>query len=79
MSDGTVSDQGTAGRRVTVSTSTCEGTGYCVLVCPSVFSVGADGKSVVNEAAARLAPLADLTEAETMCPTSAVRVHQPAD
>ena len=62
--------------RVAVSTSTCEGTGYCTQLCPEVFSLRDDGKATVDEAAAEAASISDLQEAATMCPTSAIRVDE---
>ena len=60
--------------RVTVSQA-CEGTGYCVQLCPEVFALTSAGKSSVDPAAAARASADDLLEAERMCPTSAIRVE----
>lgn len=59
--------------RVTVSRA-CEGTGYCVQLCPEVFAIAADGRSSADPAAAARASADDLLEAERMCPTSAIQV-----
>jgi ferredoxin len=60
--------------KVTVDPVRCGGTGYCVRLLPQVFRLGDQGPAEVWRA-----PGPDLAErvreAETLCPTNAIRVE----
>jgi ferredoxin len=60
--------------KVNVNYRSCEATGYCVQLVPSVFDLDDDGNLAVNEEEAQKVDLAELREAEQMCPTTAISI-----
>jgi ferredoxin len=60
--------------KVNVNHRSCEATGYCVQLVPSVFDPDDDGNIVVNQEEARKVDLARLREVEQMCPTMAISI-----
>ncbi len=72
-------DPAPASGHVEVDTLLCQGTGYCVTVCPDVFVLdAADG--LARARAPTVAPelLDAAEEAEQLCPTGAIRLRRPA-
>ncbi|HCU96300.1 MAG TPA: ferredoxin [Actinobacteria bacterium] len=66
----------TVGRlRVSIDPLVCACTGYCVQVVPAVFDLSGDGPTVVLDPHPPLDLLDSLSEAETLCPTHAIRVQ----
>jgi ferredoxin len=64
--------------RVGIDPLTCAGTGYCVEVAPEIFALAGTGPAAVlqDRPPAELLELA--REAETLCPTSAIRIDVAA-
>lgn len=60
---------------VSVDSLECASTGYCVQVVPEVFELSGAGPAVVIDPHPPLELLDHLTEAETLCPTHAIRVE----
>lgn len=61
--------------KVAVDPVRCGCTGYCVKIAPMVFQLPSEGPARVIEAAP-VDEHADLVkEAETVCPTNAIHVH----
>ena len=60
--------------KVNVNFRSCEATGYCVQLVPSVFDFDDNGDLVVSQEAAQKADLAQLREVEQMCPTMAISI-----
>ena len=60
--------------KVNVNLRACEATGYCVQLVPSVFDLPDGGELVVDHEAAQRVELAELREAEQMCPTTAISI-----
>lgn len=62
--------------RVSIDPVVCACTGYCVQVMPAMFALDEDGgPTVVLDPQPPLDLLGDLREAETLCPTQAIRVE----
>jgi len=62
--------------RVTIDPLACARTGYCVQVMPALFELDeGGGPTVVLDPQPPLNLLGDLREAETLCPTQAIRVE----
>lgn len=61
--------------RVSIDPLVCACTGYCVQVVPAVFGLDGDGLTIVLDQSPRPAMLSELREAETLCPTRAIRVE----
>jgi ferredoxin len=62
--------------RVSIDPDVCACTGYCVQVMPAVFELDEDGgPTVVLDPQPPLDLLGGLREAETLCPTQAIRVE----
>ena len=53
----------------------CACTGYCVRVAPAVFGLSGDGPTVVLDPHPPPDLLDSVREAETLCPTHAIRVE----
>jgi ferredoxin len=65
---------------VSVDPLECAGTGYCVQVAPEVFDLSGAGPAVVLDPHPPPDLLDRLSEAETLCPTHAIRVEtRPED
>ncbi len=63
--------------KVSVDPLRCAGTGYCVRLLPEVFRLGDRRTAEVWQAPGP--ELAErVREAETLCPTNAIRVENPA-
>lgn len=66
--------------KVKVDKNLCLGCGTCVGVCPEVFKIGDDGKSVVNEQYANEindpAIIERTNNAKIACPTQAIIVTE---
>jgi len=65
--------------RVSIDPLVCACTGYCVQVVPAVFGLDGDGPTVVLDPYPPLDLLGQLREAETLCPTHAIRVELLAE
>jgi ferredoxin len=61
--------------QVSIDPLVCACTGYCVQVVPAVFRLEDDGPTEVLDPNPPLGLLGDLREAETLCPTQAIRVE----
>lgn len=62
--------------RVSIDPLVCACTGYCVQVMPAMFELAeGSGPTVVLDPRPPLDLLSDLREAETLCPTQAIRVE----
>jgi ferredoxin len=61
--------------QVSIDPLVCACTGYCVQVVPAVFRLEDDGPTEVLDPHPPLDLLGDLREAETLCPTQAIRVE----
>jgi ferredoxin len=62
--------------RVSIDPDVCACTGYCVQVMPAMFELDSGGgPTVVLAPQPPLDLLGDLREAETLCPTAAIRVE----
>ncbi len=60
-------------RSVEIDREACEGSRYCEQVAPALFRVGDDEKAEVLVAEVSDDQLALLEEAESLCPTFAIR------
>jgi ferredoxin len=60
---------------VSINPLVCACTGYCVQVVPAVFDLEGDGPTVVIDPHPPLDLVDELREAETLCPTQAIRVE----
>jgi ferredoxin len=60
---------------VSIDPLICACTGYCVEVVPAVFDLTDDGPTVVLDPHPPLDLLDQVREAETLCPTQAIRVE----
>jgi ferredoxin len=68
------------GLHVSIDPLECACTGYCVQVVPEVFDLSGTGPTTVLDPDPPLDLLDRLREAETLCPTHAIRVdvvHRP--
>jgi ferredoxin len=62
--------------RVSIDPLACACTGYCVQAMPAMFELDVGGgPTVVLDPQPPLDLLGDLREAETLCPTQAIRVE----
>jgi ferredoxin len=59
---------------VSIDPLECACTGYCVQVVPEVFDLSGTGPTVILDPDPPLDLLDRLREAETLCPTHAIRV-----
>jgi ferredoxin len=59
--------------RVSIDPLVCAYTGYCVQVVPAVFRLEDDGPAQILDPHPPPELLGDLREAETLCPTQAIR------
>jgi ferredoxin len=60
--------------RVRIDPLSCAGTGYCVEVAPEVFGLAGTGPAAVLQAQPPPGLLEAVREAETLCPTNAIRI-----
>ncbi len=58
-----------------VDKDTCIGCTLCTAVCPSIFSMEDDGKSVAKDVELDNETLIDAREAESQCPVEAISVE----
>ena len=61
--------------KAVVDQDTCIGCELCVGVCPNVFSMNEDGKSISNGIALSGQDLEDANEAVEQCPVAAITVE----
>jgi ferredoxin len=62
--------------RVSIDPLVCACTGYCVQLMPAMFELDEDGgPTVVLDPQPPPDQLSDLREAETLCPTQAIRIE----
>jgi ferredoxin len=64
---------------VSIDPLVCACTGYCVEVVPAVFELTGDGPTVVLDPHPPSDLLDQVREAETLCPTQAIRVEVLAE
>jgi ferredoxin len=60
---------------VSIDPLECASTGYCVELVPAVFDLSGDGPTAVLDPQPPMDLLDRLREAETLCPTHAIRVE----
>ncbi|KXF55797.1 ferredoxin [Rhodococcus sp. SC4] len=60
--------------KVTIDPTLCQGHGRCVTICPDVFDMDDQGNGVVVTADVPTELQADVDEAVTACPESAIIV-----
>lgn len=58
-----------------VDKDTCIGCGLCTAVCPSIFRMDDDGKSVAKYEELSNETLIDAREAESQCPVGAISIE----
>lgn len=62
--------------KAVVDKETCIGCELCVSVCPAVFSMDEDGKSIAISAAVPANEEADAKDAAEQCPVAAISIEE---
>ena len=60
-------------KKVTVDEELCIGCGACANLCPKVFTIGAEGKSIVTDDSGAAC---DVDVAANSCPVGAIKVAE---